>query len=189
MTALVLGLGVLAFLLSLVITRVLIPVGHRLGTLDSAGVAGQVKEAPRRVPNTGGIAIFWAIAAPIALGLLLAVGLDASPDAPWRRDFSFIPADLHTHLAGIQSQAPLAGLMLGSALLLHILGLRDDRKALGPWLKLAIMACPPSASRCSRRSRPVSRPRAYSPSPTRTPGAPGSRSSLQASGSSSSPTR
>ncbi|MDX2016346.1 MAG: MraY family glycosyltransferase [Planctomycetota bacterium] len=142
MTSIVLGLGVLAFLLSFLLTRLLIPVGHRLGTLDSAGVAGQTKEPPRRVPNTGGIAIFWSVALPIALGLGLVMGIDASPDADWRNDFTFLPADLHEHVAGLQSQAPLAGLMLGSALLLHILGLRDDRKALGPWLKLVVMALP-----------------------------------------------
>jgi UDP-GlcNAc:undecaprenyl-phosphate GlcNAc-1-phosphate transferase len=142
MTSVVLALGVLAFLLSFLATRVLIPVGHRWRALDSAGVPGQVKEPPRHVPNTGGIAIFSAVALPIALGLALVMGMDASPDADWRNDFTLLPADLHQHVAGLQSQAPLAGLMLGGALLLHILGLRDDRKPLGPWFKLAVMALP-----------------------------------------------
>ncbi len=130
-----------SFLISFPLTAVLIRVGHRLGTFDSAGVPGQVKQR-RRVPNTGGMAIFWAIALPMLAGLLLVWGIDASPDADWPTDVTFLPSDLHEHVAGIQQQTPLALLLLGSLLVLHVVGLIDDRRPLGPWVKLAIMAVP-----------------------------------------------
>ena len=43
--------------------------GRRLRAFDSPGVAGQVKAARRLVPNTGGVAIFWAIVLPMLGGL------------------------------------------------------------------------------------------------------------------------
>lgn len=130
-----------AFLVAFPLTALLIRVGHRLGTLDSAGVPGQVKQR-RPVPNTGGVAIFWAIALPMLTGLLMVRGLDASPNAPWRTDFTLLPVDLHEHVAGIQRMTPTALTLLGALFLLHLLGLRDDRRPMGPWVKLAVMAVP-----------------------------------------------
>ncbi|MBL9032409.1 MAG: undecaprenyl/decaprenyl-phosphate alpha-N-acetylglucosaminyl 1-phosphate transferase [Phycisphaerae bacterium] len=140
-----LGLIPLALLISMPLTALLIRASHRLGAYDSAGVPGQVKASRRRVPNTGGIALFWAIAVPIVLGVLSVAGMDASPTADWRNDLTFLPADLHEHVAGIQKQTPMAILLLGSLLLLHVLGLVDDRRPLGPWVKLAVMAVPATA--------------------------------------------
>jgi UDP-GlcNAc:undecaprenyl-phosphate/decaprenyl-phosphate GlcNAc-1-phosphate transferase len=129
-----------AFLISFPATAALVRAGHRWRTFDSAGVPGQVKAARREIPNTGGIAIFWAIAAPILVGMALILPIDASAGADWRNDFSFLPSDLHEHIAGIQGQFPLVLLFLGSLALLHFMGLADDRRPLGPGLKLAIMA-------------------------------------------------
>ncbi len=44
--------------------------GRRLNALDAPGVKGQVKASPRRVPNTGGIAIFWSVALPLGAALV-----------------------------------------------------------------------------------------------------------------------
>ncbi|MFN0132749.1 MAG: MraY family glycosyltransferase [Phycisphaerales bacterium] len=142
MERLCLALIPIAFVLALPATAALIRLGHRLKTFDSQGVPGQIKASRRRVPNTGGIAIFWAIIAPILLGLALLANIDASPTAGWRDDFSFLPADLHEYVAGVQQQTPMALALLASLTLLHVLGLFDDRRPLGPWLKLAIMALP-----------------------------------------------
>lgn len=142
MIRLCLGLIPLAFLISFPLTALLIRLGRRLGTFDSPGVEGQVKASRRLVPNTGGVAIFWAVAIPMLLGLWMVRGVDASAAADWRTDFTFLPADLHEHVERIQQQTPLAVLLLGSLALLHILGLIDDRRPMGPWLKLAIMAVP-----------------------------------------------
>ena len=101
MVRLCLALIPLAMLISLPLTALLIRLGHRMGTFDSPGVAGQVKLERRRVPNTGGIAIFWAIAMPVAAGLLLI--------QPGVSDGStLIPAGLRAHIGGIAQQTPLA---------------------------------------------------------------------------------
>lgn len=113
--------------------------GRKLNALDGAGVSGQVKQAPRRVPNTGGIGIFLAIAIPVLLGLNFCRGLDTSPIAAWRTDFSFVPADLEDYAAGIQQQTPAALILLGCVLIMHIMGIIDDRKPLGPMVKLPVM--------------------------------------------------
>ncbi len=131
-----------AFLISFPLTAILVRLGHRFETFDSPGVPGQVKAPRRRVPNTGGIAIIWAIALPILLGLGLLAPLDASPVASWRTEPGLIPADLHEHIAGIHSQVPLALLLLACLFLLHIMGLLDDRRPLGPRLKLTVMVLP-----------------------------------------------
>lgn len=113
--------------------------GRRLNAMDGAGVGGQVKAAPRRVPNTGGIGIFLAVALPMLAGLWSFKGLDASSAAQWRTDFSFVPADLEDHIAGLQRQTPAALILLGCLAGLHILGLIDDRRPLGPGAKLPVM--------------------------------------------------
>lgn len=131
----------LAMLISLPLTAVMIRLGHRMQTFDSAGVPGQVKAPPRRVPNTGGVAIVWSIITPIAAALCIANYVTVQTDAG---DPEWV-VRLTEQLPGIRSQTPLAWLVLGCALLLHILGLIDDRRPMGPWVKLAIMAIPPAA--------------------------------------------
>ncbi|GJQ30825.1 MAG: undecaprenyl-phosphate alpha-N-acetylglucosaminyl 1-phosphate transferase [Phycisphaerae bacterium] len=142
MVWLCLGLIPLAALLAVAFTALVIRVSRRIGALDGAGVPGQVKAAPRLVPNTGGLAIVLAIMLPILAGLWFYHGLDASPNADWRNDFSFIPADTHEHVEGIQRMTPLAVHLVLCLVWLHVLGLVDDRRPLGPWIKLLLMAVP-----------------------------------------------
>lgn len=118
-----------AFALSLVLTFVVRAVGRRRALLDSAGAAGHAKVL-RGVPNIGGIAIFWSFAIPIVLAL---AAIWAAPALI----VSLAPA-VETHLAGIRSQSGLALGLLGCSLVLHTMGLIDDRSALGPWLKFAV---------------------------------------------------
>ena len=65
-----LSLVAASLLLSLPLTWLVRTVSHRLHTFDTAPVAGQVKAPTRRIPNTGGIAIFWSFAGPFAFSLL-----------------------------------------------------------------------------------------------------------------------
>ncbi|MBM4107600.1 MAG: undecaprenyl/decaprenyl-phosphate alpha-N-acetylglucosaminyl 1-phosphate transferase [Phycisphaerae bacterium] len=123
----------LALALSLPATWVVRRVSLRLNALDSAGVAGQVKAARRAIPNTGGVAIFWSFAAPMAAGLLAAW---AVPTERWE---SISPA-LAGHLPGLRAVIPGGLVMLACAGLLHVMGLVDDRRPLGPMLKLGAMA-------------------------------------------------
>lgn len=135
MTRLVLALIPVALLVSLLATWLARFVGRKLNAMDGAGVAGQVKAPPRRVPNIGGVGIFLGFALPLALLLLVVPGGYVDP-----HDWSLLPADLMDHHAGLTAKAADAWLILGAALVLHVLGLFDDRKPLGPFVKLFILA-------------------------------------------------
>lgn len=132
MVWLCLMLPVVGLAISLPLTALLVRLGHRLKAYDSAGAAGHAKAELRRVPNTGGIAIFASIALPLALGLTL-VKLGATEAFTSR-----VPA-LAEHLPGIAQRTPPALTLLACLTILHVLGVIDDRRALGPWVKLAVM--------------------------------------------------
>src|SRR5690349_10311714 len=104
MPRLCLSLLLVALAISLPATLIVRAVSRRLKAHDTPPLPGQVKFESRRVPNTGGIAIFLAIAGPILLGVRIFMGID--PNGPWRHEPSLIPADLHEHIAGIQQQTP-----------------------------------------------------------------------------------
>jgi UDP-GlcNAc:undecaprenyl-phosphate GlcNAc-1-phosphate transferase len=124
----VLGLIVVALAISVPMTAALIRVGHRSGALDSAGAHGHLKTL-RTVPNIGGIAIYAAIALPLAIGLILALWTDLPA--------KLVPA-IVPHLSRIRDSAPAAWAMLACATVLHVMGLVDDRRSLDPFLKLLI---------------------------------------------------
>lgn len=137
MIPLVLALVPVSLGISLPLTALMVRLGHRLGALDSPGVPGQIKTR-RPVPNTGGVAIFWAIALPMLAALA----------AAWWADPAIVDRlrpGAAAHLPGARAQTPLALLLLGALLLLHVLGLIDDRRPMGPWIKLAVMAAPAAA--------------------------------------------
>lgn len=124
MTWPLIALGISSMLLSVVLTRVVIALGHRAGTFDAEGVPGQIKARTRRVPNTGGIAVFGAILLPslASLGIAWLVPNEAS----------WLPLELTRHLPGIRAETPLLITFLAGAMILHILGLVDDRRPI-PW--------------------------------------------------------
>ncbi len=113
-------------------------IGRRVGAHGDAAVAGQVKDAPRRIPNTGGVGLYLAIALPILAGLALVWGV---LDQKTLVDIPLLEP-LRDHLEGIRSRAPLALAFLGSLTLLHLMGLIDDRRPLGPLGKLVVMVLP-----------------------------------------------
>src|SRR5262245_33050784 len=116
MNWLVLLLIPVACAVSLPLTALMIRLGHRLGTFDSPGVPGQVKAERRRVPNNGGVAIFWGIALPTLGALGAAWFLEPSIAEQW------LPGTA-VHTPGVRSQTPLALLVLGCMLALHVVGL------------------------------------------------------------------
>jgi UDP-GlcNAc:undecaprenyl-phosphate GlcNAc-1-phosphate transferase len=111
---------------------VALAIGRRLNAMDSAGVQGQVKAALRRVPNTGGIGVFWAIALPL-LGVLGAARMVDASSLPR------VLTELGPHLEGIRSHGGHALVLLGMAGVLHVMGLIDDRRALRAMPKLLVM--------------------------------------------------
>ncbi len=126
------ALVVVGFLISLPGTAVMRALGGRVGAMDSPGVDGQVKVDVRRVPNTGGVAIFAGIAAPIAAGLI----------GTWLVEPSAVSAlseAVAAHLPGIRLKTPLVLTFLGCLAVLHLMGLIDDRKPLGALPKMLVM--------------------------------------------------
>ncbi len=98
-------------------------------TLDTPGGAGTLKEL-RDVPNIGGIAIAWPLIAAL-LGTALLVML-----LPQMLT-SLVPAT-EPWMPRLQGTAPTAIAFAASLLVLHVAGVFDDRRELGPWTKLGI---------------------------------------------------
>ena len=127
----VLCLPLVSFVIAWPLIAWLVRFGHAAGHLDSAGSAGHFKPTVRSVPNIGGIGIFAGIWLPALLGVA-AVHIDGGAWLTQR-----VPA-LSEHLPGIRERLPMLLLLLGALAVLHILGLIDDRRPLGPVFKLAI---------------------------------------------------
>lgn len=124
----VLGLVFVAFAIALPMTAMLVRLGHRVNALDSAGAAGHAKQL-RPVPNIGGIAIYTAIALPLAMGLLV---MWLVPDNTLAE---LVPA-IEPHLNRIRETLPTALAMLAGMSVLHVVGLFDDRRSLSAMPKL-----------------------------------------------------
>ncbi len=125
----------LSFLIAFPATWLILRLSVRIGALDTHGVEGQTKATTRLIPNTGGIAIALGILVPMACASIIG-GLVGPESLPAFLD------PIHEHLPGLRSQLPLGWALLGTLLALHILGVVDDRRPMGPWLKLLIMLIP-----------------------------------------------
>ncbi|MBN1943632.1 MAG: undecaprenyl/decaprenyl-phosphate alpha-N-acetylglucosaminyl 1-phosphate transferase, partial [Phycisphaerae bacterium] len=102
----------------------------RIGWLDAPS---QHKAHAKATPLLGGSAVFATV---LVLGLLwaaLARIWSAWGIPAW---LSARAPDLAVHVPGAAMQAPRAMGILGFAALLHVVGLIDDRRHLGPWSKL-----------------------------------------------------
>ena len=119
----VLALGVVSFVISIVATALMIRIAPRFGLVDKPG-GRKIHDNPK--PLGGGVAIFLAFAAPMLGGI--ATVRSASPPS-W-----IDPA----YWAGAIQQMPLALAFLAAILAMHVIGLIDDRKALGPYVKLLV---------------------------------------------------
>lgn len=125
-------------MISAVACALVLAVSNRVGAFDSAAAAGQAKIATRPIPNTGGIGLFAGIAAPLVLAVIAAWVLgDASGDS------SSFMGRVAAQAAGVRSATPMALVLLGSMAVIHVLGIVDDRRPLGPVLKLSIMLVTP----------------------------------------------
>ena len=118
-----------AFLVSVILTALLIRIGRRLGALDSQGATGHAK-AIRDIPNIGGIAIAWPLIAALLLGVALVF-------FAWDFLVSIVPS-LAEYEARLESTLPTVLAFAIGLLLIHVIGFLDDRRSLGPWPKLVI---------------------------------------------------
>jgi len=121
----ILGLVVVSFLISFGATAIIKRVAPRLGFVDKPGHR-KIHHAPK--PLGGGVAIYLGVVLPMLAGLLY-VNTGAA-------GVGRLSPDLAAHEAGIRFQTPLAIGLLVAMTAVHLLGLWDDRKALGPYVKL-----------------------------------------------------
>jgi UDP-GlcNAc:undecaprenyl-phosphate GlcNAc-1-phosphate transferase len=116
-------LPLLSFAIAWLATAAIKRVAVRVGFVDKPGTR-KIHHQPK--PLGGGVAIFLAVALPLVAGMV------------W---VNFFPPADHINPAlwsGARQQTPLALGLLGAMCLTHLLGLWDDRKAMGPFLKLFI---------------------------------------------------
>jgi UDP-GlcNAc:undecaprenyl-phosphate GlcNAc-1-phosphate transferase len=116
------------------LTALVRAVGERAMLLDSPGSRGH-RKALRRVPNIGGVAIAGTILLVTGGGLGASVLFRALLRAN-------LEPELAEHLAGVRQQSPLVWTLLAGVLWLHVLGVADDRRPLGPHVKLVLMLAP-----------------------------------------------
>lgn len=119
----VLALGVSSFVLSLLLTRGMIWLAPKINFVDKPGHR-KIHQNPK--PLGGGVAMFWGFAIP----LLAVIGAAFAVD-----DVQGIENSTH-YIGGIRKEYGLGLGLLAAMLGMHILGLIDDRKALGPFIKL-----------------------------------------------------
>ncbi len=146
----ILSLIAVAFVVSWGLTYVVTRVAPRVGFTDQPGHR-KIHTNPK--PLGGGIAIFLAIALPIMAGILTLMVSDSAArqrsisehplqnkdTLPEYRSARVGPFDVDRPLIdGAIKQIPLAIGLLGAMLILHVMGLVDDKKALGPYSKLII---------------------------------------------------
>jgi UDP-GlcNAc:undecaprenyl-phosphate/decaprenyl-phosphate GlcNAc-1-phosphate transferase len=121
-----------SFVISWVLTLTVKRVAPRVGFVDKPG-GRKIHANPK--PLGGGVAIFWAFALPMIGGILFA---RMAPSLLARGPGS---ADRHYEEAiagGVQQQTPLALTLLAAVFGIHLMGLFDDCKALGPYVKLVL---------------------------------------------------
>jgi UDP-GlcNAc:undecaprenyl-phosphate GlcNAc-1-phosphate transferase len=125
-----------SFCISWLVTRWMRRFAVHIGFVDKPG-GRKIHANPK--PLGGGVGIFFGLAIPIAIGLgFIAL---SSPPGFLRSSALLGPAiagKIDAYWSGARLQSPLAWEILLAAAAMHILGLIDDRKALGPMLKLVV---------------------------------------------------
>lgn len=122
MTSKILMVCLGSFVIAWVMTWLMKWIAPCIGFVDKPG-GRKIHANPK--PLGGGVAVFLAIALPLA-GVLIAPHL------------GIVPKGLEAYAGGILKRTPMVLGILGSLLALHLVGLIDDRKALGPYSKLIV---------------------------------------------------
>ncbi len=118
-----------SFGISLLATPLSARVAYRFGMVD---LPGKHKAHAGAIPLLGGCAIFAGVLGPALLALSVSRAWAALGIPPW------VPDEIAVHIPGLASKAPMALGLLAGAMAMHIIGLVDDKLALGPWPKLAM---------------------------------------------------
>ena len=127
MTVLAIALPIAAFVVSAGLTRLV-----RSWAVKAGFCARPTEERyhSRVIALGGGAAIFWTVAI-FVLGGAAAVKLFSSGDIAW------LDQSVRIHIEGFLAKVPYLLIVVGCAFWLHLLGLWDDIKGLGPYVKLA----------------------------------------------------
>jgi len=88
------------------------------------------------VPYGGGIAIFLSVVLPLSAVAAVVLLLDAQGRPTWFPDAIY--GDFAVHIPGAASKLPQLAAILAGGLVIFLLGLIDDRRRLGPWVKLVV---------------------------------------------------
>jgi len=125
----ILSLAGVSFVISWIGTWLMKRIAPRLGFVDRPG-GRKIHQNPK--PLGGGVAIFLGFALPVSAGLLVVALHHAAPAKPADADAQRIAA----YWSGARERAPMMLGVVIATLLIHLLGLWDDRQALGPYVKL-----------------------------------------------------
>ena len=120
-----------SFLLALALVPLALRIAPRVGYVDHPG--GH-KSHVKVTPYGGGCAIF------IAGWLPTLVLLSLSALVPEHWFTNWFGAGIEPYVRGLHSRVMPTLIILGGGVALHLLGLRDDFKPLGPYAKLGVMA-------------------------------------------------
>src|SRR5262245_43538504 len=121
----ILLLGVVSLAISWLLTALIIRVAPRIGFVDQPGHR-KIHANPK--PLGGGVAICVAFIVPM-LAVLACIRLSL---------VSLERENWAAYAGGISQRTPLALALVAGMLVLHVMGLVDDRRALGPYVKLAV---------------------------------------------------
>jgi len=129
MTSLILVALGASFAMSCSATWLVRAAARRIGFVDRPRAH---KKHAHPIALGGGVAFVVGIGLPLLIGTTAAyVWRDGSPPA-------FLPTLLQRHLEGVASKLPTIAAIVGCMLALHVTGLIDDRRALGPAPKFIV---------------------------------------------------
>jgi len=120
---------VAAFLLAIIGTLAVRRWALKVGFVDKPGER-KIHAAP--IALGGGIVIFWLTIFPLAAAGIMGVLFFHYGTPAW------VPPALATHVPGLASRRAMLTCLVVAAALLHLTGLRDDKRALGPGVKLLV---------------------------------------------------
>src|SRR4051812_4960466 len=120
----ILILGAISLAISWLGTLAMRSLAPRIGFVDKPGHR-KIHRQP--IPLGGGVAIYVAFALPMLAVLLACNVIATAPQSPY-----------YHYVGGVIRHTPMALGLLGAMLAVHVLGLRDDRRAMGPFVKLFV---------------------------------------------------
>jgi UDP-GlcNAc:undecaprenyl-phosphate GlcNAc-1-phosphate transferase len=134
MTPAILSLAAVSFVVAWAVTFAMRRIAPRFNFVDRPGHRKVHRAA---TPLGGGVGIFLGFAIPLLLAVWVVPSLPPTPGSamaestPARQLFAALQG-------GIVRQRPMALGLVGAMLAMHLLGLRDDRRAMGPFSKLFV---------------------------------------------------